>query len=310
MSSPKFSVIIPAYNAEETLRSTAASVLNQSETDLELIIVDDGSTDETLNLMLEVASRDLRVRAISRQNGGVSSARNLGAELARGEFLAFLDADDRWHREKLATHREHHRQAPGLDASFAEVTFWDEGASPSTAMPTTTLVGQRDYSVSDLIVENPVCTTSNLVIRRENFDLLGGFDTSMRYAEDQDFLVRLIGHGHRLGGIDVPLVRYRLSIDGLSCDFDAMLASWREIASRWLNDTEFKKAEAAYCRYLARRALRSGAPISVAHSFACKGLAADLRGFFGNRKRQGFLILGGIFAGTVMPASMRRNIFA
>lgn len=125
---PRVSVIIPCFNHGRFLPSAAASVLAQTLTDLELIIVDDGSTDETPAVMAGLD--DARVRTLTTPNRGVSAARNAGLDLARGEFIAFLDADDVWEPDKLA------RQVAIMDAE-PEVTlvFTDlRRFSPSSAM--------------------------------------------------------------------------------------------------------------------------------------------------------------------------------
>nr|WP_298927026.1 glycosyltransferase [uncultured Erythrobacter sp.] len=309
MSDPKFSVIIPAFNAEKTLRTTVSSVLKQSEPDLEIIIVDDGSTDATLLAMLEVGCQDLRIRAVSQPNSGVSAARNYGASLARGQYLAFLDADDQWHDEKLAEHGKVHTKDIGLDASFAEVAFCAAQTGLLVAGPRASKVDKRDYTLNEVVVENAVCTTSNLVIRRDVFRQIGGFNVDLRYAEDQEFLARLIGQGLRLGGIARPLVRYRMSEDGLSCDFEAMLAGWRTFACNWLEIDDLVRAEATYCRYLARRVLRAGGDMAVARSYVRRGLAAHRPTFMSARSRS-LLTICGAYAGGLMPTSMRRAVFA
>ena len=309
MKPPHFSVIIPAYNASGTIRSTLASVLVQTDRDLEVILVDDGSTDDTLSLLLDIGCKDMRVRVVSQPNGGVSSARNFGASLAKGSLLAFLDADDQWESTKLAKHRAAHDADPMLDVSFAQVAFcYDKPGQ---------LIGSRSHSkvpkgyldIADVVVENPVCTTSNFVIRRDAFEDIGGFEEDLRYAEDQEILARLLGSGHLASGIDEELVFYRMSQDGLSCDFDAMLTGWLSFAGQWLNGEELAQAEATYCRYLTRRALRSGARIEVARSFAKRGLKAHRASFMAAGSRS-ILTLGGVISGTVMPASIRRAVFA
>jgi hypothetical protein len=100
-SLPYVSVIIPAYNAEETLPATLDSVLNQSYGALEIIVVDDGSADRTAGIADSYARRDPRVVVVRKRNGGVASARNLGLEKATGTFIAPLDADDIWHPNKI-----------------------------------------------------------------------------------------------------------------------------------------------------------------------------------------------------------------
>lgn len=309
MSAAYFSVVIPAYNAASTLRSTVASVLGQSDQDFEIIIVDDGSTDDTLNVMLDLAAMDWRIRIVSQPNSGVSATRNYGASLAKGKYIAFLDADDQWTSEKLARHCAIHSLDPLLTASFAKVEFAPERDGEIARGRTFSKVPSGYLDVADVLVENPVCTTSNLVIEREAFLELGGFDETMRYAEDQELLARVIADGGLIQGLDQALVRYRMSEDGLSCDFEAMLSHWRRFASCWLDSAELAQAEATYCRYLTRRALRAGASIHVARSFAERGLRADRDSFMAGGARS-ILTLSGAIAGGALPASLRRAVFA
>ncbi len=309
MSGIKFSVVIPAYNAEATLRSTVASVLVQTDQDFEVVIVDDGSTDDTLKVMLDLAAMDWRIRIVSQPNSGVSATRNYGVQLAKGELVAFLDADDQWLPEKLERHRALHDCDPLLVASFAKVEFAPERDGELAVGRSFSTVPEGYLDTADVVIENAVCTTSNLVIDREAFNQLNGFDETMRYAEDQEFLVRQIADGALVRGIGQTLVRYRMSEDGLSCDFEAMLENWQRFASYWLDEVEFAQAEAVYCRYLTRRALRAGATIHVARTFALRGLQADSGAFMAGGTRS-ILTLGGVVTGGAIPVSMRRAIFA
>ncbi|MFM9853675.1 MAG: glycosyltransferase family 2 protein, partial [Sphingomonadaceae bacterium] len=120
---PIVAVVMPVCNASATLEATIQSVLAQSFDQFELIIVDDGSTDDSLARALALAASDTRVRLISRTNGGVSSARNLGASLGKAPLLAFIDADDLWDRCKLAKHVTLHSENPQLAASYARIAF-------------------------------------------------------------------------------------------------------------------------------------------------------------------------------------------
>ncbi|MEO1729575.1 MAG: glycosyltransferase family A protein [Pseudomonadota bacterium] len=309
MTKPTFSVIIPAYNAAKTICSTIHSVLAQSVIDFEVFVVDDGSSDDTVCVALRCAAQDLRVRVVSQPNGGVSSARNFGASLAKGEYLAFLDADDQWAADKLERHLALHEADPILDASFARVEFSADTQGKLEAGRTVSGMPEGYLDIADVVVENPVCTASNFVISRETFEEIGGFNEDLRYAEDQEILALVLFEGGMIRGIDAPLVRYRMSEDGLSSAFEAMLEGWRSFATRWLEGEALAQGEATYCRYLTRRALRSGADISVARAFARRGLAADCNGFMAGGARS-ILTLGGVIAGGTMPASLRRAVFA
>lgn len=308
-NAPTFSIVIPVYNAYETLPSTIASVLHQTDPNWELILVDDGSTDGSLNLMLSFASDDDRIRAVSQSNAGPSAARNLGAGLARGEFLAFLDADDFWAPDKLATHYDFHQTHLGVDASFARIEFLEPTVSGFGTSSTLSTVPTGPLALPQIIAENPVCTTSNLVIRTVAFAELGGFASGMVHAEDQEFVARYVDQGHLISGLDQTLVQYRMMDSGLSADLEAMFEGWKSLAGAYSNRLDIDAAEAIYCRYLARRALRTGAASDVALSYMIAGLRLDALSFLADRRRGWMTVLGTLFS-LIMPRPMRRRVFA
>ncbi|PEQ10500.1 glycosyl transferase family 2 [Novosphingobium sp. PC22D] len=306
---PHFSVIVPVYNAAETIDATIDSVLAQTDADFELILVDDGSTDDSLSRMLSRAEQHEQIRLVSRRNSGVSATRNFGVEMARGTLLAFLDADDLWHPEKLASHRAAHDADPDLSISFARIAFLETGA-PGDAQPrTTSTVPAGLLTVGQVIGENPVCTTSNLVVTRDAFARIGDFVRGMNHAEDQEWLARAISRGESVRGLQQLLVAYRMSPTGLSTDFEAMYAGWRELAQRFGSQHNLHAAEAHYCRYLARRALRSGGAANTALRFAMRGLALDRAAFLDDFRRGGATLVASLVA-LLIPGTLRTRLFA
>ncbi|MBY6127758.1 glycosyltransferase [Qipengyuania aquimaris] len=309
MTQPTFTVVIAAYNAERTIIQTINSVLMQTFGDFELIIVDDGSEDLTLPFVLRKAATDQRIKVATQSNRGVSAARNLGVSKASGKYLAFLDADDVWHEGKLAKHLAFHRSDPALEASYARVVFCVDSGNDLKPGRTRSTVFADYCALEDVLIENAVCTMSNLVIERETFHEIGGFSSEMRHVEDQDLLARLVGNGHLLRGIPETLVGYRMSADGLSCDFAAMLAAWKRLADRWSDQIDMRRAEALYCRYLARRALRSGTTMALARDFMRQGISSDRNAFLSGGPR-GVLTAGAVLAGSAVPARARKVLFA
>lgn len=185
---PTVSVIIPAYNAARYLAETLASALGQTLTDIEVIVVDDGSKDNTA----EVAQSFPAVRYVHQQNAGVSAARNTGATHAQGEFLAFLDSDDLWHPDKLRQQVEALRQHPASVFSRTE-------AASDPDRQTAIQHGQRETSAPHQLIPDfhasfllPYLTTSTVMVRRTAFEEAGGFDTRLRIAEDVDFYLRVL----------------------------------------------------------------------------------------------------------------------
>jgi GT2 family glycosyltransferase len=309
MTTPYFSVIIPMFNAIGSLAPTVASVLDQSDSDFELIIVDDGSADNSLAVALAMAAVDNRVRVVSQANGGAASARNLGVELACGTLLAFLDADDIWHEDKLACHRAFHTAQPRAGVSYARIAFLEAGRAPGTVARTESTVPDGPLTVAHLIGENPVCTTSNVVVTRACIDAVGGFRAGMGHAEDQEWLARVAASGFEVRGIDRLLVEYRMSPEGLSSDLRRMYRGWRRLAYQHRASIDVAAAEAVYCRYLARRALRSGGPAIDALDFAIRGMRRNASAFLADRRRGG-LTLAAALVGMIMPAATRARLFA
>ena len=112
----------------DRLYATIRSVLAQTERDLELILIDDGSTDNSLAIMLSIAAEDERIKLISQSNKGVSTARNLGLAQARGALVAFMDSDDLWTADELAIHRALHERKTEFTASYAKIDFLSHDA--------------------------------------------------------------------------------------------------------------------------------------------------------------------------------------
>ena len=306
---PEIAVVMPVYNAAATLEATVNSVLAQSFGWFELIAVDDGSKDDSLARLRELASRDSRIKVIARANGGVSSARNLGVNAASAPLIAFLDADDLWHVDKLAQHVARHRAEPDLAASYARIAFIAEDAIGLDGAKTLSSLCPHTPRLMDVLGENPVCTSSNFVVRRDNFLASGGFDEQLSFAEDQEFAARLIARGDRLDGIDAVLTGYRFSPDGLSMDLDKMHAGWRRVAKRYLADAESDSLEALYCRYLARRVLRAGGRPAQALHYVIKGLKLNASSFLAEPRR-GIGTIVAVMIAPLLPTKMRLRLFA
>lgn len=306
---PRMSVIMPVYNASATLSATVRSILSQSERDFELLLIDDGSTDDSLLLMLRLAALDERIRVIAHANCGVAATRNKGVELSHGQLIAFCDADDLWHPEKLARHHALHKGDRTCDASYARIAFIEPEATHSRDARTTSTIIPTPLTVADLLGENPVCTMSNLVVTRSAFARIGGFRAGMSFAEDQEWLARAAYLGIAIHGIDEVLVGYRLSHDGLSVNLDRMYAGWRDLAANYGDPATGEAAEAIYCRYLARRALRSGATAGTARQYALRGLKLNARAFLTDARR-GWPTLISALVASVLPRAARIRVFA
>ena len=309
MNTPYFSIILPVYNAAKHLSATIRSVLTQSFRDFELIMIDDGSSDESLSIMMAYAAEDQRIKLVSKSNKGVSEARNLGLTLARGSLIAFIDADDLWRANKLAIHRDFHNRQQDIAASYAKIAFMGSDDINGHEAKTHSKVKPDALTIDEIIAENPVCTMSNIVVAKEAINTVGSFLPSMSYAEDQEWLARIASGGYVIQGIDQYLVDYRLSPKGLSVDLPAMYAGWRQLVTEYANENAVASAEAVFCRYLSRRALRAGAPAKVALAYAVQGIQSDRAAFLDDPKR-GWLTFISAFAALLIPRSARIHLFA
>lgn len=266
-SSPLFSVIIPCYNAHHTLLDTVISVMAQTLEDWEIIIVDDGSNDRSVDLINILAGLDASIKLVQLAHQGVSVARNTGVRFSTGRYIAFLDADDLWLPDKLARHAEHFARQPQVGVSFARVRFMSPSGQPLAQV---SAVPKHGLDAFSLLSENHVSTSSNIVARREVFAALGGFQEDMSFAEDHEWLFRVAVDGRwTIAGISETLVHYRTSQGSLSSDLSRMESGWLAMLNKAAGYApDFVKqhrrsAEAIYYRYLARRALRQGQKASI-----------------------------------------------
>ncbi|MDQ2094938.1 glycosyltransferase family 2 protein [Rhodalgimonas zhirmunskyi] len=305
---PLFSVVIPVYNAALTLPATIAALQAQTVTDWECILVEDASTDDSWQVADALVRTDRRLTLVRNPGKGPSAARNHGAlTLARGEIIAFCDADDLWQPRKLqgVSLRILDR---GADAAFGRIGFFRD--TPEDVRTRSTLP-MRPVTVPMLLGENPVCTLSNLSLRRSVFAALGGFREDIVHNEDLEFLIRLAGNGHRIEGIESDHVLYRLSPHGLSANLDAMRAGRAE-ALRTAAELGYRpdpRAEAIHLRYLARRALRLGAPARMVRRLVIEGCREDARAFL-LPARRGALIACAALTLPILPRALRRKLFS
>lgn len=209
---PKVSVIIPAYNAGAYLRATLQSVMDQTYQEFEVLVVDDGSTDDTAAVAQSFAPK---VGYVYQANAGPSVARNIGILSSAGEILAFLDADDAWLPELLETHVNALVARPDVDGSFVWARFIDQhgGQLPDT-------LGGRAEEVTlrrTLLGGTPV-QFSTLAVRKAVFDRIGSFDPELRQSEDWDVMLRMLIDGVRLTCVPRVLVLRRVHPDSLTAD--------------------------------------------------------------------------------------------
>lgn len=295
---PLVSVVVPAYNAAAYLEQTMTSVISQSFSDFDAWIIDDGSTDNSREIAQAWTQRDSRINYVHQINQGVSASRNYGIAQARGEFIAFLDADDLWYPDKLALQVKHLQRNPNLGVSFGRVNFISRDGHPLGQISASPLVnlGPRDF-----LLGNPTTTSSNLLVRRATLTDIGGFDLEMRYAEDLEWLLRVsCSQIWQIAGLDQVLMSYRTTTGGLSSDLSQMEADWEiflekgKIYAPGLLQADGSLARATHLRYLARRSLRLGLPPTVGLDFIWRAIKTDPR-LWRQEPKQTLLTLMGLY---------------
>ena len=196
-ASTEFSIVVPAYNAADTLEATVRSALAQNSGAFEVIISDDGSTDATLALARSLAEEDPRVSVVTAENGGCSAARNRGIEASRGEFVVPLDSDDLLGEEYLSTMSAFVAANPGLDIYSCNGTRRLPKGKEEPYLSGTAYASETTWTLDDLIPEDRIFVMA--VVRRDLWERIGGFRTDLRYAEDYDFWLRafVAGATHR-----------------------------------------------------------------------------------------------------------------
>ena len=212
------SVIIPVYNGEGTIKETIESVLNQTFSDLEIIIINDGSTDSTLEILSTID--DSRIKVFSYPNAGPSASRNRGIDNSQGEYISFIDADDLWTPDKLESQLQALKSNPQAVVAYSWTDYIDErsqflrkGLHPKF----------KGNVYEELLKGNFLENGSNPLIQKDAFREVGNFDESLKCigVEDWDMYLRLAAE-YQFICIPSPQILYRVSSNSTSTKIDKM----------------------------------------------------------------------------------------
>ena len=202
-----FSIVIPLYNKEKSIKNTIHSVLAQTFADFELVIVNDGSTDTSREVAAGI--QDSRIRIVDKSNGGISSSRNEGIGSARYPYIAFLDADDLWERDFLETIRQ-------LIIDYPEADCYTTGYACKYNNTTLNIFGASNRGIIrdffKQVYKGPVMHSSSICIKKSTFDKVGYFNTTIRRGEDYDMWARL-GRAATIAATPEVKVSYRLNVE-------------------------------------------------------------------------------------------------
>ncbi|PTB33407.1 glycosyltransferase family 2 protein [Photobacterium phosphoreum] len=267
---PYFSIVIPIYNEEKYLRDSLQSVVDQHFDDFEVLMVNDGSQDNSANICKDFIKIDHRFKLIEQKNRGLSGARNTGIRHAKGKFIAFLDSDDLWHPDKLKAHYYLHQLHPRISMSYSqsELINMDNTLINLQQQPKIT-----NITISDIYCRNPIGNGSSAVIKHTILKKIGFhnekshqdlqfFDESLIQSEDVECWIRLYTQTHlNVEGLAFPLTMYRVNNQGLSSGYKKQLQNWFEMTEKIHNYNPelvklYKNKALAYqFRYISRWAI-------------------------------------------------------
>lgn len=230
----RVSVIIPAYNSARFLPDTLHSVLAQTYSDYEVIVVDDGSTDDTEAVVMAVGGP---VRYLPQSNGGPSAARNAGIGAARGEFICFLDADDLWTPDKLVAQVDFMDRSPNVGLVFADGEEFDESGVQCASLLSKSrfdgeiVTGTVIVEAFQKLLEENFIPTSTVMVRKSCFATTGLFDPALKGPEDRDMWSRIAAH-FPIACLRRTMGRKRVVLSSVSRNVETTLRSrillWRK----------------------------------------------------------------------------------
>ncbi len=314
------SIITPLYRSESFILETLQTILEQTYEDFEIIIVDDGSPDNSAEICSRIG--DPRIRIFRRKNSGPCRSRNFGISQGRGEFIAFLDHDDHWLPEKLEKHVRHLNENPDVGYSFGPSQFMDADGNPLNLFQVPKL---HDITPRDVICRNPAGNGSVPVIRRVLLDAVSFtaerdgeqevmfFDDEAAGWEDTELWFRMIYQTDwKLEGISDCLTLYRLTPGGITSDaekkqaaFERGLERARRYAPEFIRRNE-AAARAYHLRTLARRMIQSHDAVG-----AVRYVNRTLRSYPGillDDFRRTVVTLGAAYLQRCLPKALYRRI--
>jgi glycosyltransferase involved in cell wall biosynthesis len=212
---PLVSVIIPAYNAEKYIARTLESVVSQTYKNTEVLVINDGSTDRTVGIVESFVRNDSRIRILHQPNLGATAARNCGLRSSKGEYIAFIDADDVWHNEKIRAQVEcFQRSGPSVGLVYSWSVIIDEGDNPLSGIAHE----YRGNVLAELIYSNFVGNGSSPLIRRSCFEEVGDFKVHLRAGQDWDMYAR-IAERYEFQVIPKYHIGYRRTMNSISANY-------------------------------------------------------------------------------------------
>ncbi len=223
---PLISVILPVYNGEKTIRETIESVLAQTLHDFELIVINDGSQDTTVDIVSSI--QDQRIKLFTYPNSGQPASRNRGIVKAIGEYISFIDADDLWTPDKLESQLRALQENSQAAVAYSWTNHIDQSGQFFRPGPQSNFTGDV---YARLLLNDFVGSGSNPLIRRQALAEVGGFDESLSNAHDWDMWLRLAARYHFVV-VQSPQILYRVSVTSMSFNLRGMEKSSLRVIER------------------------------------------------------------------------------
>ncbi len=304
---PIVSVIIPSYNAGSFIAATVESALQQTVATIEVIVIDDGSSDDTLTRLGRF--NDPRLRVVQQAHQGAPAALNTGVHLARGEYIGFLDHDDLWTSSKVARHLECFEQYPELAVTFSWYGLIDERGE---RIHVRTPHWRGPVTFRQLLADFVIGSTSSLIMRRPAILAAGGFDAHFPRCHDFDLVLRVsLGHADVIRAVPEELTLYRRHAGQMSRDWRAMLRDWtallekmRQLAPEETAAVE-RLAGSNMNRYYACLAYEE-AEYSEASALIRASLRAHPRAFIADWRS--WRVVAACCSGALLPRALHRSL--
>jgi glycosyltransferase involved in cell wall biosynthesis len=270
--SPLVSVIIPAYNAEKTIARTLESVLSQTYKHMEVLVINDGSTDRTAEIVESFPRNDRRIKILHQPNLGANAARNRGISCSKGEYIAFVDADDVWHEEKIQAQVEcFQRSSPSVGLIYSWSIVIDEEDNPLSGIA-------HEYQgnvLAELIYSNFVGNGSCPLIRRSCFQNIGDFEANLGAGQDWDMYLR-VAKRYEFQVVPKFHIGYRRTMNSISADYKNQERFMAKVVNSFEKEHPnipkllFRLSRSRMCFYLASRCNDQGRYLdSIKYLFRC-----------------------------------------
>ncbi len=223
---PLISVVVPVYNGEKTIKETIESILNQTLSDLELLIINDGSQDSTLEIISTI--QDSRIQVFSYPNAGLAASRNRGIKHATTDYISFIDADDLWTPDKLELQFNALQENPQAAVAYSWTDYIDDSSQYLRRGSHITANGDV---YAKLLVIDFLENGSNALIRKQALIDVGSFDESLPAAEDWDIFLKLAAN-YPFVAVPAPQILYRLSSNSMSANVVRQEAACVKVLNR------------------------------------------------------------------------------